>query len=286
MPSYKLTRRLHSLEARIDSVMFEGRQNHEFGIVGAGLAAAQHVGANLIVKNAMKPGSKANRGMAALFRKGVNDRRAGKRIKGGLVGASEALLGPEFSKAYEAGVHSSRSMRYAASRLPAQDDTQEAFKRIITTRGSKRVTKAVNKLPTTKDVGGYGKGKNIGRAVGAGAIMAADPVGSIIPIGMNLSKTALANSAERGGVGRKIVDKIFKYGAKRGKSSGTVRSVVDTVVSPSANIIRDAGASSVATAEGLRKKGLTKSMIGKMSKKDMKESGRAMIESGRYQPRK
>jgi|GEM_PF-2942860 len=277
-PRFKAVRD-YDLNAKLDRAL------QEFGIVGAGLAIAQHVGGNIVTRNAMRPGSKSNRAAAAIFRKGVNDRRSGKRIKGALVGASEMLIGPELSKTYEAGLKSTRTARYAASKFKPSDETQAALKSIMTSRGSKRVTKVLEKIPSSKTSGGYERGKKIGRGAAFAGTLALDPIGGAIPAALNASKTAMANSVERGGIGKRIVNKIAIKGFKDGKSKGPIRSIGDVLVSPTASIIRDVGASVSSTGRSLRG-GLKRSMIGKMSRKDMKEAGRAIIDSGMYQPRK
>lgn len=269
----------------------------EFGGVGALLAGAQHVAGNIITKNAMKPGTRANKAAAAVFRKGVRDQKAGTHVRGSIMGASETALGPELAKTYEAGLKSTRPQRYIASRLDDVSGQQAAVRDIMSTRGSGRVGKVLDKLPQG---GNYARGQKVGRVAGAAGTIAMDPLTGWAPAALNTGKTAMADSVMRGGVGARVTRRIAEKGATDGPMTGVKRAVMDTAISPTANIIRDAGASAGKGAMGvstplramamqqhkLRMALRTGTIDGRqLTKKERREIGRLLIEHGNYRPR-
>jgi hypothetical protein len=226
--------KLSELEARIDAHL------REFSLVGIGIGAGLHVGANHTVKKMLKPGSWQQRMGSSIFQKGVRHAREGKAISPWILRASDVALGPEPSHLYRHGLDSTRKQRLTAAvgKKFASDNPAAGLSHIVSGKRSKWTDRILDKLPKSP----IEKVRNINKSVsgyvgGAATAVATGLVDPIVPA-INATRTAIAESP----LGARFLKKKMRQGLKSGPSKGVAARIQDYLVSPSINIARDLGA--------------------------------------------
>lgn len=236
--STHLNRRIIAFAARLEGV--------EFSLLGGALVGgALHVGTNAVTKGMLKPNTWRQRVGSAIFQTGVRHQAAGKQIHPFVQRAADALLGPEVSHIYKAGLESTRAARKALSVVPSGAGVASGVSGVVAGRRSPWTERLLKKLPTTPLARGEKARDWGGAAVGGIAAGMVDPV---LPA-VNIGRTLIAKSS----LGNRVLRGEMQKGLEHGSQKGVARTVKDYLLSPSLGVVRDVGAVGHPYAGAVRK---------------------------------
>jgi len=215
------------LEAQLDGLI-------DFSMLGMlAIGSGVHVAQNAMFKAAAST-KYGKRVLASLFQSGVRHAKSGKQVRPGILRATDAIAGPEYSHIYKQGLKSTRIQRLAASassKLGLGKDVTDATD-VMTGRRSKGFEKVLNWAPKAPVTNSKWAGATGGAVAAAGAAF----VEPLVPA-VNLARTIIAETS----MGERILKSRFLKGIGGDKPSRVRQVIEDYVASPTLGKVQAMG---------------------------------------------